>query len=191
VRGGAPRSRKADQRRVPVTPNSGKLVAEGTPTKPIKLTSDGSERWGSIHVVAPGTARFAYATFENGGGERFDNGATLVAVGDAAPPIADQVIFVDNVTIEKSRGTGVWLQQRSTFIAGSKDLAVTESGDDEGPYPLVFKEIAGHGVTQGFDGALVNFRPTNTFEGVTGCIQTMPRHPSTHCPDPQPICDGM
>ena len=55
----------------------------------------------------------------------------------------------------------------------------------------VFKEIAGHGVTQGFNGTLVNFRPTNTFEGVTGCVQTMPSNPSTECPDPRPACDGM
>ena len=55
----------------------------------------------------------------------------------------------------------------------------------------VFKEIAGHGIVQGFDGSLVNFRPTNTFEGVTGCVQTMPRLPTTNCPDPKPVCDGM
>ncbi len=126
----------------PLTPNTGTLIAEGTPTKPIKFTSDGSERWGSIYVVAPGTARFAYATFENGGGERFNDGATIVAQGDAEPPVADPVLFVDNVTIKKSRGTGIWLQQRSTFIAGSKDLTVTESGDDEGPYPLEISEHA-------------------------------------------------
>ena len=361
----------------PLIPNTGKLIAEGTPTKPIKFTSDTAERWASIYVSAPGTARFAYATFENGGGEDFEDGATLIGVGDDTPPLADPVIFVDNVTIKKSRGTGIWLQSRSTFIAGSKDLTITESGDDEGPYPLeisdqaidsvptgkytgnkkdeilvrtegdgvagsglvddatihergvpyhvndfsganfvvggasdgslttltiepgvvmkfepgtafmvqlftteepssgvvkaqgtedkpivftsasptpkagdwrglwfggipnegnvfdhvrieyagydcscalntcsnisehegaviftmqppsafitnsVFKEIAGHGITEGFDGTLVNFRPTNTFEGVTGCVQTMPRHPSTSCPDPRPACDEM
>lgn len=126
----------------PLTPNSGRLVAEGTPTKPIRFTSDGSERWGSIHVVAPGTARFAYATFENGGGERFHDGATLVAVGDDTPPLVDPVLFVDHVTIEKSRGTGIWLQHRSTFVSGSKDLTVTKSGDDEAPYPLEISEHA-------------------------------------------------
>lgn len=53
----------------------------------------------------------------------------------------------------------------------------------------VFKEIAGHGVTQGFDGTLVNFRASNTFEGVTGCVQTRPRSVDTSCPDPRPTCD--
>ncbi|HVH42415.1 MAG TPA: hypothetical protein VM925_08725, partial [Labilithrix sp.] len=33
----------------PLTPNTGKLIAEGTPTKPITFTSDGTERWGSIY----------------------------------------------------------------------------------------------------------------------------------------------
>ncbi len=125
----------------PLTPNSGKLIAEGTPTKPIKFTSDGSERWGSIYVYAPGTARFAYATFENGGGESFNDGATLVGVG-SNETVGDEVLFVDNVTIKKSRGTGIWMKVRSTFIPGSKDLTVTESGDDEGPYALEISEHA-------------------------------------------------
>jgi hypothetical protein len=55
----------------------------------------------------------------------------------------------------------------------------------------VFKEIAGHAITEGFKGALVNFRPTNTFEGVTGCIQTMPSTVEGECPEPRPSCDGM
>lgn len=125
----------------PLTPNTGKLVAEGTATKPITFRSDGAERWGSIYVVSPGTARFAYATFENGGGERFNDGATLVGVGSGTT-VGDPLLFVDNVTVKKSRGTGVWLQHRSSFVAGSKDLTVTESGDDEGPYPLEISEHA-------------------------------------------------
>jgi len=360
----------------PLTPNSGKLVAEGTATKPITFTSDGVDRWGGIQVYAPGTVRLAYATLSNGG-EGIDHGATILAVGDDEPPTADPLVFVDHVTIEKSRGTGIWLRRRSTFIEGSRDLTITGSGDDEAPFPLevsdqaidsiptgkytgnrtdeilvrtegdgmagsglvndatlrdhgvpyrmndsasadfviggashgrvttltiepgvvmkfhpgtafmvqlfttsepstgvvkaqgtadkpivftsasptpkagdwrglwfggipsaanvldhvrieyagfdcscslvtcsanveeyegaviftqqppsafitnsVFKEIAGHAITQGFDGSLVNFRPTNTFEGVTGCVQTMPRGADTSCPDPRPICDG-
>lgn len=53
-----------------------------------------------------------------------------------------------------------------------------------------FKAIAGHGITQGFDGALVNFRPTNTFEDVSGCVQTLPRPTDTHC-SVTPECDGL
>lgn len=55
----------------------------------------------------------------------------------------------------------------------------------------VFKAIAGHGVTQGFDGALVDFRPTNTFEDVAGCPQTLPRVATGSCPEPKPACDGQ
>jgi len=361
----------------PLTPNSGKLIAEGTPTKPIKFVGENGARWGSIYIVAPGTARFANVTFEDGGGDAFEHGATIVADGDGALPAAP-MLFVDNVTIRKSRGTGILLEHRSTFIAGSKDLTITESGDDEAPFPLeisehvidalptgkytgnkkdeilirtegdggagsglvtdatlhergvpyrmgdfegdhftigggkdgkvvtltiepgvvmkfhprtafqvqhfsteepssaivralgtadkpivftsaadspkagdwrglwfggvpqadnafdhvrieyagydcscslvtcsanveefeaavifgnrppsafitnsVFKEIAGHGIVQGFNGSLVNFRPTNTFENVTGCVQTLPAKPDTSCPEPRPICDGM
>lgn len=54
----------------------------------------------------------------------------------------------------------------------------------------VVKEISGHAVTEGFTGSLVSFRPTNTFEGVTGCVQTMPSLPG-ECPDPRPMCDGL
>ena len=45
------------------------------------------------------------------------------------------------------------------------------------------------GITEGFDGAFVDFRPTNTFEGVAGCAQTRPRESSTQCPSPKPACD--
>ena len=53
----------------------------------------------------------------------------------------------------------------------------------------VFKDVAGHGVTMGFDGSLVSFRPSNTFEGVAGCAQTRPRNVDTTCPSPRPACD--
>lgn len=52
-----------------------------------------------------------------------------------------------------------------------------------------FKDIAGHGVVQGFDGVLVDFKSSNTFSGVAGCQQTRPRSPDTACPSPRPACD--
>ena len=361
----------------PSTPNTGTLIAEGTATKPIKFTGLDGARWASVHVNAPGTARFAYATFEGGGGGDFEQGGTLVVRGDNAMP-AKAVVFVDHVTIEKSLGTGVWMANRSMFMTGSKELTITTSGSDENPYPIeitehaidtlptgsytgnkkdeiliasvgggpagsglvvdatlhelgvpyhigdskldsfviggsedgsvatltiepgvvmrfepetafkvqtlttdkpstaavraigtadkpivftsasptpkagdwrglwfggiaqatnafehvrveyagfdcscslntcslgvteheaavistapppsvfiknsVFKEITGHGIVQGFDGALLNFRPTNTFENVSGCIQTHPRNVDSTCPTPRPMCDGL
>lgn len=53
----------------------------------------------------------------------------------------------------------------------------------------VFANIAGHGITQGFDGAFIDLRPTNAFEGVSGCAQTRPRSVDTSCPSPRPACE--
>lgn len=55
----------------------------------------------------------------------------------------------------------------------------------------VFKEVDGHAVTEGFDGTLVDFRPTNDFQSITGCVQTMPRVVVGACPNPKPACDGQ
>lgn len=52
-----------------------------------------------------------------------------------------------------------------------------------------FANIAGHGITQGYTGTFVDFRPTNSFIGVAGCEQTRPRDVSTQCPNPKPACD--
>ncbi|MBL8607924.1 MAG: hypothetical protein JNL38_11410 [Myxococcales bacterium] len=45
---------------------------------------------------------------------------------------------------------------------------------------------AGHGVSRGYVGAAVDFRPTNDF-GVAGCAQTLPSAAS--CPSPKPACE--
>jgi hypothetical protein len=52
-----------------------------------------------------------------------------------------------------------------------------------------FSNIAMHGITQGYDGDFVDFRPTNTFTSVAGCAQTRPRESTTQCPMPKPACD--
>ncbi|HVJ91194.1 MAG TPA: hypothetical protein VM580_15430 [Labilithrix sp.] len=360
----------------PGTPNiGGTLIAEGTATKPIRFAGYEGENWASIYVHAPGTARLAHVTFENGGGGDFEDGATIHVLGDSTMPAAP-LLYVDHVTVTGSTGTGVWMERGATFLPGSKDLTITKSGNDDYPFPIqieehaidalptgsykgnkideillrskgtgvagtglpvdatlhergvpyrmgrsklddfrigpdkgpaatltieagvvmrfeketafkvqhfitdqpalaavralgtaerpvvftsasatpaagdwrglwfggiphaqnklehvrieyagfdcgctlntcsansssdgaivftrqvpsafvtntVFKEIAGHAVTQGFDGDFVNFRPTNTFEGVSGCEQTLPRPTTTICPDPKPACDGL
>jgi hypothetical protein len=361
----------------PGTPNEGTLVAEGTAERPIHVRGRDGARWGVIHVHAPGTARFAHVTFEDGGNNDLNFGATLQAVGDGKDG-ADLLLFVDHVTITGSRGAGVALTSGAAFLPASRDLTIEGSGDETMPYPLAITEhaidslptgvytgnevdeilldpeggeasgsglladatlrnlgvpyhvgnsptdalqiggrvdkqlvtltveagvvlrfepetkldvqratnddpstaalrvlgtatdpviftsaaptpaagdwqgiwfggvpsaentidylrieyaggdcsctrvtcsegveehsgaiifteqppsafitntviamSAGHGITQGFDGSLVNFRPTNTFEGLGGCIQTHPRGPDTQCPDPRPICDGL
>ena len=61
------------------------------------------------------------------------------------------------------------------------------------PSPFItnttFSNIAGHGITQGFDGELVDFKPTNTFEAIAGCPQTLPRFESRACGTPRPACE--
>jgi hypothetical protein len=360
----------------PITPNTGTLIAEGTAETPIRIVGEGGERWASLSIHAPGTARLAHVTFENGGGGDFQGGATVAVYGDGEDG-ADELVFADHVTIAKSLGTGAWLTRGAAFAKGSSDLTIKESGDAEHPYPIeieehafdtfptgaykgnavdeifvspqggkmggsglladatlhergvpyhiggskghslliggrddqklvtltiepgvvmkfvegaalkvqhfvttkpstaalralgtaekpivmtsaassprpgdwrgvwfggipasanqmdhvrleyaggdcgcilntcsnieqheaaviftaqppspfitntVFVQSAGHGITQGFDGAFVDFRSTNTFEGVTGCAQTRPRETTTQCPNPRPLCDGL
>jgi hypothetical protein len=53
-----------------------------------------------------------------------------------------------------------------------------------------FRNISGHGITEGYDGAFIDFRSTNSFEAVSGCAQTRPRDVSAQCPNPRPQCDG-
>lgn len=125
----------------PITPNTGTLVAEGTATQPIRFVGQGGERWASLAVQAPGTARLAYTTFEGGGGGDFQEGATLVALGDGEDG-ADALVSVDHVTVAGSLGTGVWLSRGAAFAAGSRDLTVRGSGDEAAPYPLEIEEHA-------------------------------------------------
>lgn len=126
----------------PGTPNvGGTLVAEGTAEHPIWFEPRDAEPWASIYVHAPGTARLAHVTLSGGGGGDFEDGATIDVLGDAVLP-ADPLLFVDHVTIEKSAGTGVWMQRGATFIEGSKDLTIRASGSDEFPFPIQIEEHA-------------------------------------------------
>lgn len=360
----------------PITPNQGTLVAEGTATTPITIRGLRGERWGSLAIHAPGSARLAHVTFENGGGGDFQHGSTVAVYGDSEDG-ADELVRVDHVTIAKSLGVGAWLSRGAAFVEGSRDLVIKESGNDVDPYPIqieehafdnlpngayvgnerdeilvdpaggrtsgsglladatlhergvpyrigtstgdnlriggrpdgqlvtltiepgvvmkfapasslrvqhfantkpstaalralgtaakpivmtsaaatpqagdwmglwfggvpaatnqldhvrieyaggdcgcilntcsnitqhegaviftaqppaafitntTFSKIAGHGITEGFDGAFVDFRATNSFDGVSGCAQTRPRESTTQCPSPKPLCDGV
>lgn len=364
----------------PETPNTGMLIAEGTTDQPIRMSGHEGARWGALSIHAPGTARLAHVTIEDGGDNRFGRNAALDVRGDGEDG-ADPLLFVDNVRIQGALGPGAYLREGASFSDGSRALVISGSGDEETPYPLVvedhaidslpsgtytgntkdeilidpvggsaagvglledatmrnlgvpyrigdsdtdlfriggredgqlvtltieagvvlkfeprtrlavqratnllpstaairalgtadepvvftsaadtpaagdwtglwfggvpsvtnqldhvrieyagydcgcglvtcseividqglhegaviftappqsafitnsvFSNIAGNGITQGFDGALVNFRPTNTFDAVSGCEQTHPRNPDTSCPDPRPACDGL
>jgi len=124
----------------PGTPNiGGTLIAEGTPEHPIWFERRDAEPWASLYIHAPGTARLANVFLSGGGGGSFESGATIDVLGDSTLP-ADALLYVDNVKIEGSVGTGVWMQRGSTFMAGSKNLTVTGSGNDESPFPLRISE---------------------------------------------------
>ncbi len=62
------------------------------------------------------------------------------------------------------------------------------------PPPAMFlrnstiKDVAGHAVVQGWDGSGFDWGESNTFSGVTGCRETLPRDVDTTCPDPEPEC---
>jgi hypothetical protein len=123
----------------PGTPTTGNLVAEGTAQKPIRFEGQEGARWGHILVEAGGTARFAHVTMSDGGG--YDpRGATLLVYGNGELPTKRDV-FVDHVTIEKSRGVGVALDRLGAFTADSNELTITTSGNEDVlPYPLVTDE---------------------------------------------------
>ena len=130
----------------PLTPNLGTLIAEGTATKPIRFERLGADAWGSLYVVAPGTARLAYVELSgggfSGGSTSGTYGATIAMIGDTVLP-ADPVLFLDHVTIKESRGTGLSVRSGATFIAGSRELTVTGSGNGDGdasPFPAQIDE---------------------------------------------------
>lgn len=142
----------------PLTPNTGELVAVGTADQPIRFESKEGARWGNVFVHAPGTARFAYATFVGGGGGDDASGhATIHARGDGALP-KKTILAVDHVTIEGSRGAGIKLDQGAAFADGSRDLVVKSSGTNNPfhPYPLEVGESAVDGI------------PTGTYAGQNG-----------------------
>lgn len=132
----------------PGTPNTGTLVAEGTAKRPITIRGKDGERWASLMVRAPGTARLAHVRFLDGGGGDFEEGSTLNVVGDSVDG-ADPIVKVDHVTIEGSLGTGAWVHAGATFLPGSRDLVVKGSGS----YPITISEHA------------LDALPTGTFTG--------------------------
>lgn len=119
----------------------GTLVAEGTKEMPIAFRGRDGARWASVHVVAPGTARFAHVTLENGGGDDFEDNATIHASGDGVLP-ADPVLAIDDVVVRSSLGPGVVTNRGATFASGSHDLIVSGSGSASSPYPVRIEEHA-------------------------------------------------
>ncbi|MEZ4439841.1 MAG: hypothetical protein R3B72_12170 [Polyangiaceae bacterium] len=125
----------------PTTPNTGTLLAEGTPLRPIVFRSHEHQRWGHILVQAPGVAKLRHVTIEGGGGTD-PLQANLIVHGDDTSP-AHRDVLVDAVTVVGSLGTGVVLDRMAGFAAGSRELTITGNGNPQNPYPLRIDE---HGV---------------------------------------------
>jgi hypothetical protein len=126
----------------PGNPTTGNLVAEGTADQPILFEGKDGAEWGHVLVEGGGTARLAHLTITDGGG--YDTrGATLIVQGDGTMPTKRDV-FVDHVTIERSRGAGVVLDRLGGFTADSDALTIVGSGsDDTVAYPVQTDE---HGI---------------------------------------------
>ncbi|MDP1823946.1 MAG: hypothetical protein Q8L48_11915 [Archangium sp.] len=138
----------------PYTPNRGTLLAEGTEQRPITFKAAGSAPWASLFIHTPGTARLAWATFEGGGSEAFEDNATIHVKGGQ---LAEPLLFVDHVTIKGSKGTGIGFDGAAAFVAGSQALTITGSGGPENAYPLTISEHALGSVPAGtYTGNLVD-----------------------------------
>lgn len=124
----------------PGTPTTGTLLAEGTADQPIVFRGLDGARWGRIYVYEPGVARLSHVTFVEGGGADL-LGATIVMMGDGVLPTY-RGLFVDHVTVKGSLGTALMLDGLTGFADGSQQLTITESGNDDEPFPLRINEHA-------------------------------------------------
>ncbi len=141
-------------------PSTAALRAIGTPDKPIVLTS-------AKDAPAPGD---------------------WMGIWFGGIPQATNAI--EHVKIEYAGGDcGCILNTCSAISEHEGAIIFTAQPPSAFVKNTTFLNIAGHGITEGFDGSFVDFRPSNTFTGVAGCEQTRPRDVSTTCPSPKPACD--
>jgi hypothetical protein len=141
--------------------------------------------------------------------------AALVAVGTAAKPIVftsassapkagDWVGLwyggaleagnkLDHVRIEYAGGDCLCILATCSDITYSNAAVILTNVPAKAFITnTTFFASGGHGITEGFDGDLVNFRPTNTFTNVAGCAETRPKVLSPlSCGNPRPACDGL
>jgi hypothetical protein len=123
------------------TTQTGKLVAQGTPTQQVTFAAvDSSKPWGSISVNVLGSLDFTDTVLVGGANPASaqNGGGVVVAYGTASnqPMLTRSLRFV-NVTISNAAGHAVNLQRMSGFTADSKNLRVTESGGMASPWPIV------------------------------------------------------
>lgn len=97
---------------------------------------------------------------------------------------------IDHVRIEYAGGDcGCILNTCSNIVEHEGAVIFTAQPPSAFITNTAFVHSAGNAITEGFDGAFVDFRATNSFENVSGCEQTRPRDTTTSCPSPRPACD--
>lgn len=103
------------------------FVADGKPTRRILLERrDADAPWGAVHAAAPATLRLSHTTLRGGGSslppaDANFAGATLAVRSFGSAPV--DLLFVEDVVVEGSRGLGVFLQGAG-FVTGSRELTV-------------------------------------------------------------------
>ena len=131
---------------------NGSLVADGTATQPIQIGPQNTgKRWASIEITDPGTVDLAFVTLTGGGDLPSSTlGTTIRGHGTTANP-SSPILKVANVTIKDSAGFGIDLDGVASFIDGSHDLVITNSGisDTAHPYPLTINTQAMTSIPKG------------------------------------------
>lgn len=114
---------------------AGKIVADGLPTKHIKIANKDAANFASIRGGGGSTMRLVYTDIEGGGDPLntiADYAGTIDLQGvDQALP-TQGILFADHLTIKGSKSNGIVLRTGAGFASGSKDLTITGSAQ----YPL-------------------------------------------------------
>lgn len=102
----------------------GDFIAEGTAETPIRIAAaDAAAPFANLGIFAPGTAKLAWVTLQNGGSDTNSFGV-VEARGDQLLP-AQPLLKVDNVTVTGAVTYGVSLRSGAAFTADSRDLTVS------------------------------------------------------------------
>jgi hypothetical protein len=108
-----------------------RLVAAGTGAARFVLfrRNDAGQGWGALRGVSPTSLiDLTWATLQGGGALGTLNDATIAVAGTGygAPPAA--VLRTRNVTVQASRGVGVYLDANGAFTGDSELLTITGAG---------------------------------------------------------------
>jgi hypothetical protein len=111
--------------------DNARLVAAGTGATRFVLfrRSDANQAWGALRGFTPTSLiDLTWTRLQGGGafGSLNDPTITVFGNGYGSAPVA--VLRTDNVTIESSRGVGVYLDANAAFTSNSQLLQITGSG---------------------------------------------------------------